>query len=120
MAPSYPSIQSFYKREVAAVGERDAEPDGVVAGDGFTDAEKALALNPLSRPFRPTREYTPSDIGQLENGPLPVTFSGRVVNFSLIYGRSKSQTSATGWHNMIVKDDTGAICVSISLHVSIG
>jgi hypothetical protein len=114
MATSYPSVQAFYRREPAP----DATDHGISAlsspGDGFTKEEIENGLDPLKSPFNPNREYKQCDIGSLSPGPQAVTFIGRVVNFNTQYGRSKSHAAAKGWHYLIVKDDTGAICVRTS------
>lgn len=83
-------------------------------GEGFTDEEVDISLDPLKRSFNPEHEYEPYDIGTLSSGPQAVTFVGRVVNCNVHHGRSKSQSAARGWHHMIVKDDTGAIHVCVS------
>ena len=115
MAPSYPSIQSFYKRETttSAKNGEEQQPPPKIQGDGFTEEELADALDPLKRKWNPEREYEESTIDKLIPGPKAVTFMGRVVNLSTIYGRSQKQPKATGWHYLIVKDDTAAISVCI-------
>jgi hypothetical protein len=113
MAPLYPSVQAFYRPEPvrnAIVTQNPVMLSG--PGDGFTKEEVENALDPLKTPFNPTREYLQCDIGSLTPGPQAVTFMGRVVNFTTQYGKSKSHAAATGWHHMIVKDDTGGICVN--------
>ena len=113
MAPSYPSVQSFYKREISKpVEKQEAEnPESVKVGDGFTEEELAEALDPLTRKWNPEREYDQMGIGKLVPGPKAVTFVGRVVNFSTVFGRSQKQPKAAGWHYMILKDDSAAISV---------
>jgi hypothetical protein len=41
-----------------------------------------------------------------------VSFCGRVVSVSVVFGKSKSQKAAKGWCGCVVRDDSGAICVS--------
>jgi hypothetical protein len=115
MALPYPSVQSFYKRELGAQSHEATAP--ISAGDGFTDEELAVALDPLKREFNPSCGYERFKIGSLIAGPQPVTFMGRVVNASVHMGRSNSNAAAAGWHRMIVKDDTGAICVGPFTHM---
>jgi hypothetical protein len=113
MAPLYPSLQAFYKPEPvdgAIVTHKAATLSG--PGDGFSKEEVESALDPLKVPFNPSREYLQCDICSLTPGLQAVTFIGRVVNFNTQYGKCKSHTAATGWHHMIVKDNTGAICVN--------
>ncbi|KAJ5054049.1 uncharacterized protein L3040_000334 [Drepanopeziza brunnea f. sp. 'multigermtubi'] len=112
MKPSYPSIRSFYKKEVPqereVAGTSPAQP-----GDGFTEEELADALDPLSRKWNPGREYEETNIGQLVPGPHAVTFAGRVVNLGTFFGSSPKQPKATGFHSLIVKDDFGAISIKL-------
>jgi hypothetical protein len=114
MALSYPSVQTFYRPEpVRGITESYKATALFNPGDGFTEEEIENSLDPLKSPFNPSREYLQRDIGSLTPGPQAVTFIGRVVNFNTQYGTSKSHAAATGWHHMIVKDDTGGICVSL-------
>lgn len=113
MAPSYPSIQSFYKREVPALAKKEEEqlPSPAKQGDGFTEEELADAADPLKRKWNPEREYEEATIDKLIPGPKAVMFVGRVVNLSTILGKSQKQPKAAGWHYLIVKDNTAAISV---------
>jgi hypothetical protein len=114
MASSYPSVRAFYRPEpVQSTTESYEAVELSKPGDGFNKVEIEHALDPLKSPFNPSREYLQCDIGSLTPGPQAVTFTGRVVNFNIQYGTSKSHAAATGWHHMIVKDDTGGICVSL-------
>lgn len=81
-------------------------------GDGFTEEELAAALDPLKRKWNPARPYEACQIGELEQGPKAVTFTGRCVNFSTVFGKSTKEHSAKGWHRVLIKDDTGVISVS--------
>jgi hypothetical protein len=113
MAPTqaYPSIQAFYKREVPTSAGSAAPPEPPRQGDGFTEGELADALDPLNRKWDPEREYEESGIAELVPGPKAVTFVGRVVNVSTVWGRSQKQPKAAGWHYLILKDDFAAISV---------
>lgn len=111
---SYPSVQSFYLRNVAAKDKEAAtghEPPPR-RGDGFTEEELSDAMDPLNRRWNPEREYEECTIDQLIPGPRAVTFVGRIVNFTTVFGQSQKQPKASGWHYMLVKDDTAAISVS--------
>jgi len=72
----YPSIQSFYQREVQKpVEKEDVIPQEVIRqGDGFTEEELADALDPLNKKWNPEREYEEVGIGELVPGPKAVTF----------------------------------------------
>ena len=108
-------MQSFFQRELAIKETTCRQQKELsVPGDAFTKEEIEDALDPLCNQFNPSREYVRCDIASLIPGPLAVTFTGRIVNFNVFYGRSKSHIAAKGWHRMIVKDDTGAISVSHS------
>ena len=118
MAESYPSIQSFYEREIPTPAEKDEKTQSSPSkrGDGFTEEELADTLDPLKRKWNPDREYDECTIDTLIPGPKAVTFVGRIVNLSTIHGSSQKQPKAAGWHYLIVKDDTAAISVSPSPH----
>lgn len=110
MAPSHPSIQSFYSKEVR--GEKEVKlASPAKPGDGFTEEELADTLDPLNRKWNPDIEYEENPIGRLIPGPRPVTFTGRIVYISSATGRSQTHSKAAGWHNLIVKDDSAAISV---------
>lgn len=112
MASSYPSMQSFFQPAGPLPEAVRREKAVTTPGDAFTEEEVVSALDPLNCKFNPIREYVKCDIGTLRPGPQTVTFMGRAVNFSTVYGRSKSHAAAKGWHHIIIKDDTGALCVS--------
>lgn len=109
---SCPSMQSFFQPEVKQPQKPVINHGPANLGDGFTQAEIEETLDPLKRAFDPHREYEECDIADLVAGPLPVTFMGRIVNFTTTIGKSKNEKAAKGWHHVIVKDDTAAICVS--------
>ncbi len=112
MVPTYPSVQSFYQREISLPKvDHHSVPLATVPGDAFNAEEIEIALDPLRTKFNPSCEYVETDIGSLVPGPQRVTFMGRVVNYNVHYGQSKSHAAATGWHHIILKDDTGVITV---------
>ncbi|TVY57712.1 hypothetical protein LCER1_G001285 [Lachnellula cervina] len=113
MPQAYPSIQSFYKREAATENGEAAPEEPPRRGDGFTEEELADAVDPLNRKWNPEREYEECTIDQLVPGPKAVTFVGRIVNFTTIIGHSQKQPKASGWHYMLVKDDSAAISVKL-------
>ncbi|KAG0652657.1 hypothetical protein D0Z07_0242 [Hyphodiscus hymeniophilus] len=120
MGPSFPSVQSFYSREISTAAEKDEESQSTPRkpGDGFTEEELADAVDPLRRKWDPEREYDECSIDNLIPGPKAVTFVGRIANLSTIHGSTQKQPKAAGWHYLILKDDTAAI--SIKLYFSSG
>lgn len=115
MSPFHPSIQSFYKRDMPENKQDSCPPKQSKPGDGFTEDELANALDPLMRKWNPEREYEEFTIDQLSQGPKAVTFAGRVVNFSTFFGSTPKEPKAKGWHYLLVKDNTAAISVRVSL-----
>jgi hypothetical protein len=110
MGTSFPSIQSFYQREV--IQGTVAESSESHAGDGFTSSEVSAALHPLSSPWVPSREYEKSDILLLQAGPRNYEIMGRIVNFATAGRRGQSEVSPEGQRLLVVSDGTGAIAVS--------
>lgn len=120
MVQAYPSIQSFYKREIKAEDSRAASAQQSGRGDGFTEEELADATDPLNLKWNRERDYEESTIDLLVPGPKPVRFVGRIVNYNTFHGQSQGQPKASGWHYILVKDDTAAISVpNLSVRVSI-
>ena len=115
MPSSYPSIKTFYKPEIKTAAPPSSLPESTQVGDGFTEEELHAAQDPTTREWNPEREYTEHTISSLTTGPSPVTFSGRVVNFTTIRGTSQKEKSAAGWHYLLLKDDTGVISVLLTL-----
>jgi hypothetical protein len=105
-----PSIQSFYAREVGDVAEPE-QLTGAASGEGFTEDELTDALDPLTRKWNPDKDYEGLAIAQLIPGPRAVNFAGRIVSLNLTQGQSQTHPKASGWHNIIVKDDSAAIAV---------
>ncbi|KAI1122165.1 hypothetical protein F5Y10DRAFT_287479 [Nemania abortiva] len=107
MTSSFPSIQSFYSREVASDGVNDSSPTTrASAGDGFTSSEVEAVINPLARPFNPSRQYDVCCIAELQTGPHNYKLTGRLVNFSTT-GR------AEGYYFLVICDGTAAIAVKL-------
>ncbi|KAI3325947.1 hypothetical protein HD806DRAFT_552338 [Xylariaceae sp. AK1471] len=77
MASHFPSIQSFYSTEVP-LEEADKSSDPTKTGDGFTSSEVEAVMNPLSRPFRPSRNYDVCSIAELQTGPHNYEITGRI------------------------------------------
>ncbi|KAI1380947.1 hypothetical protein F4677DRAFT_205467 [Hypoxylon crocopeplum] len=108
MGASFPSIQSFYSREVP-LSSQDTNPDSSnlrKLGDGFTSSEVEAVLDPLSRPWNPSRHYETCSISILEPGLRNYQISGRLVNFS-------ADTQQRGYHFLVVSDGSGVISVKL-------
>ncbi|KAI0474465.1 hypothetical protein F4859DRAFT_522088 [Xylaria cf. heliscus] len=108
MASHFPSIQSFYSREVASEGGNDSS-HLIKARDGFTQSEVEAVTKPLSRPFEPSRQYDVCPIVELETGPHNYKITGRLVNFSSTGGPHRTPTSADGYYFLVVSDGTAAM-----------
>ncbi|KAI0535413.1 hypothetical protein GGR58DRAFT_529488 [Xylaria digitata] len=98
MTSHFPSIQSFYSREVVSGGDGSSSP--LKAGDGFTSSEVEAVINPLARPFQPSRHYDACPIAELETGLHNYEITGRLVNFSSTGG---------SYFFLVVSDGTAAI-----------
>jgi hypothetical protein len=109
---NHPFIQSFYRKEVRLDKPAPAATEHFKAGDGFTEDELASAIDPLNRKWDPEKEYEELSIDQLIPGPRAVTFVGRIVNLNTRFGSNPKQPKATGWHFMVIKDDSAVISVS--------
>ncbi|KAK9426161.1 hypothetical protein SUNI508_12522 [Seiridium unicorne] len=108
----FPSIQSFYQREVAA--NHDAVHQGRQdACDGLTENEVSAGLRPLSQPWKPTREYRKCPIASLEAGPHNYEITGRVVNFYTPAARTQNQSSTESQYLILLSDDSGVFAVSV-------
>ncbi|KAI1418594.1 hypothetical protein F5Y13DRAFT_196402 [Hypoxylon sp. FL1857] len=108
MSTPFPSIQSFYSREVPRNSQEENTESSNVPnpGDGFTPSEVDVVLNPLSRPWKPSRYYEASPISLLQAGPHNYQISGRIVNFAHNF---RDQ----GFHFLVVTDGSGAIAVRL-------
>jgi hypothetical protein len=102
MNSHFPSIQSFYSREIASAGGNESLISTKV-GDGFTSSEVEAVTSPLSRPFEPSRQYDVCSIMELQTGPHDYKITGRLVNFS---------STAGGYYFLVICDGTAAIAVS--------
>ncbi|KAI1820596.1 hypothetical protein F4861DRAFT_54102 [Xylaria intraflava] len=111
MAFHFPSIQSFYSREVPANGNDPSHP--TTAGDGFTSSEVEAAVNPLSRSFRPSRHYDVCPIAELQTGPHNYEITGRLVNFSSTGGPHRTPPSAGGYYFLVISDGSAAIAIKL-------
>ncbi|KAI0201986.1 hypothetical protein F4808DRAFT_468929 [Astrocystis sublimbata] len=113
MASHFPSIQSFYSRELASEGGHSSSPpQPTEPGDGFTSSEVKATINPLSRPFQPSRTYDVCSIADLQTGPHRYEITGRLVNFSAS-GHHATPTNADGYHFLVICDGTAAIAIKL-------
>jgi hypothetical protein len=111
MAPFVPFIQRI-PAEKAPDQVADGAQTPPYLGDGFTLNE--TRDNPRSQPWIPPGLYEDLDIKSLVPGPRPVLFMGRIINLLEQLTPSKKANAAIGFMKLIVKDDTGAIMVSIA------
>lgn len=113
------SIQAFYKKELPQTQSprKTSTPSKHLRDDGFTKKEVEARNNPLDRPWQPFEEYREVCIAQIEPGPGLIRFNGRIVNYSAAFLDSKNVYSRPA-HQLIVKDDTGAIAVRALHHVA--
>ncbi|KAI8633897.1 hypothetical protein F5Y19DRAFT_462135 [Xylariaceae sp. FL1651] len=112
MSSNFPSIQSFYSREVPSDGGNDSSSP-TKAGDGFTSSEVQAVMNPLSRPFRPSRPYDRCPIAELQTGPHNYEITGRLGNFSSNGGLQRTPTSTEGCYFLVISDASGAITIKL-------
>lgn len=114
MPAQFPSIQSFFQPEVSPGKKDKASRLPLAAGDGFTAAEVEATICPPCLPqWQPRGTYNEVDIETLIPGPGCVTIMGRVVNFFVLGTPSKAPHAAKGCLKMVVRDDTGALVVSL-------
>ena len=97
--------------------KQPANPDEV--GDGFTSSEIQAAIHPSLHKWQPRCEYKEISISKLTPGPGCVAVMGRIVNFYESISTSKAVNASRGSFKIIVKDDTGAFTVRISLPMAI-
>ncbi|KAK8056650.1 hypothetical protein PG993_001877 [Apiospora rasikravindrae] len=114
MGSSFPSIQSFFQREVKC---RNDEPQSTASGvprDGFTSSEVDAALDPLSVPWTPSRLYHKLPIAHLQAGPRDYEIAGRIVNHSRSMPGQNNQGGGEDLHQyLVVSDGSAAIAVKI-------
>ena len=122
MAPQITSIQSFFQPEVPSAQKTQKPAPHHRASDtsdGFTSSEIEAALHPVLHKWQPRATYNQTDIGDLVPGPSCVMLMGRVVNFHHIATPSNMPKAAKGCLKLTVKDDTGALTVSIPPPISL-
>ncbi|KAI0965466.1 hypothetical protein F4678DRAFT_467493 [Xylaria arbuscula] len=112
MTSHFPSIQSFYSREVTSE-EGGTSSSYSKIGDGFTSSEVEAVTKPLSRPLRPSRQYDTYPIAELQTGIHNYQFSGRLVNFSTTTGSHETKDGAGGYYFLVVSDGTAAIAIKL-------
>jgi hypothetical protein len=95
-----PSIQSFFQKTSSI-------------DSGFTTAELSTS-NPLSRSWNPPADSEHIAIADIVQGKCQVHFSGRIINFRPAIVDKQSSQYLKAWHYLIIKDDSGAIGVSLA------
>ncbi|KAI0012347.1 hypothetical protein F4779DRAFT_634301 [Xylariaceae sp. FL0662B] len=116
MSTPFPSIQSFYSREVPSSSQDNASyisSSPAKTGDGFTPSEVEVALDPLSYPWKPSRSYENCPIALLQAGPRNYRITGRIVNFSTNKNCQEGQSIPEGQYFLVVADGSGAIAVKL-------
>ncbi|KAK2755244.1 hypothetical protein CKAH01_01136 [Colletotrichum kahawae] len=106
------SIQAFYKKEVPTSSVAPPPTKKYPQDDGFTQAEVEAGNNPLDRRWDPSEGYHQVCIANIQPGPALIRFTGRIVNYTPAFLDSKN-TYTRPAHQLIVKDDTGAIAVKL-------
>ncbi|KAE9988033.1 hypothetical protein EG327_003557 [Venturia inaequalis] len=120
MAPQSASIQSFFKSSKPGTSLAHAQPVASSQiqtnkpGDGFTAAEVEAVLHPvIDESWVPAQDYEEFEIANIVPGPKCVSIQGRVANFYDQNMPSKKPRAAKGCVKIIVKDDSGALTVSV-------
>lgn len=117
------SIQSFFPPTPQTSPSKypatlaDASSSPIRGNDGFTSSEVQEALR--SKPaeaWQPTIEYTDREIRDLYPGSGAVMFMGRVAVLFDVRHTSGMPQSAKGCVKLCVKDDTGAVTVSLPFY----
>ncbi|KAK0616078.1 hypothetical protein B0T17DRAFT_592697 [Bombardia bombarda] len=113
---NFPSIQSFYQKEVTPKTHGPSKLLIQAQDAGFTSTEVQAALRPLTQPWNPTGTYEPVAIAELEPGPRQkVRITGRLVNFSPSSEDREPKWGSVpqGYHLLVVKDDTGVVAIRL-------
>ncbi|MCJ1286437.1 hypothetical protein MMC26_005782 [Xylographa opegraphella] len=114
MASQFPSIQSFFEKEIPAKKGRTRGSDRQIdTNDGFSEDEVQRTLHPTLHRWNPRNEYEDSEISSLVPGPGCRALQGRVVNFYQQQTPSKKPQAARGCLKVVVKDDTGTLMVRL-------
>ncbi|KAI0156781.1 hypothetical protein GGR57DRAFT_462339 [Xylariaceae sp. FL1272] len=114
MNSMFPSIQSFYSREIPPSDRDDKESsNSTTAGDGFTSSEVQAVISPLSRSFVPMREYEKCPIVELHSGIYNYEITGRLINYSSSGGPQHVPPSAGEYFFLVISDGTGALAIKL-------
>lgn len=109
-----PSIQSFFEPQRASAEPNRCMTSPTAAGDGFTGDEGSIGGHVANGPqWKPRQAYEDFKIGDLVAGPRAVTLTGRIVNVYEQQQLSKKPKAAKGLIRLILRDDTGALVVSL-------
>ncbi|KAI1344803.1 hypothetical protein F5Y15DRAFT_421913 [Xylariaceae sp. FL0016] len=114
MRTTLPSIQSFHCGKVPPTASDNKNSlHHIHNGDGFTSSEIEAAINPLSQPWRSSRDYESCSIAQLQSGPHNYLILGRLVNFSPTIGRPKTKDATERYFFLVLSDGSGVIAVKL-------
>lgn len=110
MGPPSSSIMSYFTRSSSPSSSPVKFSTPVKPGLAEHSSSSPV---PTPSKWTPEVDYTEVDIESLVPGPKCITFMGRIVNFFDQTTTSKMPKAAKGCLKMIVKDDTGALTVSL-------
>ncbi|KAK6841560.1 Nucleic acid-binding protein [Apiospora arundinis] len=114
MGSTFPSIQSFFQREVKCRNEEKESTTSGVPRDGFTSSEVDAVLDPLSTLWNPSRSYEKVPIAYLQTGPRDYEIVGRIVNHSRsMPGQNTRGDGEDTQQYIVVSDGSAAIAVKI-------
>ncbi|KAK7965153.1 hypothetical protein PG988_010157 [Apiospora saccharicola] len=108
MGSAFPSIQSFFEREVRCRNEEEQPAASGVPRDGFTSSEVDAVLDPLSAPWIPKRIYEKMPVAHLQTGPRDYEIVGRIVNHSRLMPGQSSQTGDQDMQQYLIVSDGSA------------
>ncbi|KXJ87746.1 hypothetical protein Micbo1qcDRAFT_207938 [Microdochium bolleyi] len=109
-ASFFPSVQSFYGREVISKPVDNTSPmDKEDVGDGFTSSEINEVLDPSTIDCKLPRAYEPCPIILLQPGARHYEIGGRIVNYSTHARKRQNPEESDGFWHLIVSDGSGII-----------
>ena len=113
MVGQSPSIQSFFPLQSSPL-KTSPRLSSPAPGDGFTSEELDTSLTTAQKDdWIPSADYDEYDIDSLVPGPNRIKLVGRVVNLFESSPKAKLPTGAKGSIHLVVKDNTGAVTVSL-------
>lgn len=110
-----PSIQSFYSREVRSLATSSRCPSKSHGPDGFTKEEIEGGVHRQTlRSWQPSQGYVSWPISDLQPGTSRIHITGRVINLYHQLAPSAKQLKPSGFWRLVLKDDSGAVNVSVT------